>query len=126
MPYLTPEVVFSWEDLLKFCDYLIVQDEQDMQELEKKSPIWAKSLKGAEVHNVILVPLSQGKRMFGFLFITNFNGDRIVEIKEFLELTAFFLSSEIANNDLMEKLEYLRPPRKTAFRSSLSCPKGFF
>lgn len=105
--YLTPEVVFSWEDTISKRDMVIIKDDFDMDELEKINPVWVKSLRGAEVKNLILVPLSQGKKMFGVLFITNFNTENIVKIKEYIDLTSFFLSSEISNNDLMEKLEYL-------------------
>lgn len=107
MPYLTPEVVFSWEDTLKMRDDIIIKDEFDMEELEKLNPVWGKSLRDGGVKTLVLVPLTQGKKMFGVLFITNFSVGRIVEMKEFIELTAFFLSSEIANNDMMERLEYL-------------------
>ena len=107
LPYLTPDVVFSWEDTLRNRDNLIVKDEYDMAELEKINPVWVKSLRGANVQSLVIVPLMQGKKMVGVLFITNFNVDHIVELKEFIELTAFFLTSEIANNDLMEKLEFM-------------------
>ena len=107
LPYLTHDVVFSWEETLRNRDVLIIKNDHDLSELEKINPVWAKSLRGAKVRSVILVPLSQGKKMFGVLFITNFNIKKIVDLKEFLELTAFFLSSEIANNTLMEQLEYM-------------------
>ena len=107
MPYLTPDVVFSWEGTLEKTDEIIVKNEFDMTNLEKINPVWVKSLRGANVKSLILVPLLQGQKFLGALFITNFNVDNVVEIKEFIELTAFFLSSEIANNDLMEKLEYM-------------------
>lgn len=107
LPYLSEEVVFSWEETLKKRDIVIIKDEFDMAEFEEINPVWVKSLREAKVRNVILVPLSQGKNMFGVLFITNFNEEKIVDLKEFVELTAFFLSSEIANNELMEKLEFL-------------------
>lgn len=107
MPYLTPEVIFSWEDTIGTHDNVIIKNEHDMAELEKINPVWAKSLRDADVKSVILVPLSQGKKMFGVMFITNFNVEQIVELKGFIELTAFFLSAAIANNDLMERLEYM-------------------
>ncbi len=106
-PYLTEEVVLSWIDTLQKRDEIIVKDDHDMDELEKINPLWVKSLRGAEVKNLILVPLSQGKKMLGVLFITNFNVERLVDIKEYIGLTAFFLTAEIANNDLMERLEYM-------------------
>ena len=35
MPYLTPDVVFSWEETIGKHDSLIIKDEFDMNELEK-------------------------------------------------------------------------------------------
>ena len=107
MPYMTPDVVFSWEATLNQKDYIIVKDEFDMEELAKINPIWVESLRAANVKSLVLAPLTQNKQMTGVLFITNFNIERIVELKDFIHLTAFFLSSEIANNDLMERLEYM-------------------
>ena len=106
-PYLTREVVFSWEKMLEGHDAIFVKDDNDLKELEKVNPVWAKSLRGAKVKSVILVPLMQGKKMIGVLFVTNFNVDKFLEIKEFITLTAFFLSAEIANNTMMEQLEYM-------------------
>ena len=107
MPYLTPDVVFSWEDTLEKRDIVIVKDDYDLNELEKINPVWVKSLRKGGVKTLVLVGLYQGPKMLGVLFITNFNVEHIVEIKEFVELTAFFLSAEIANNSLMERLEYM-------------------
>ena len=106
-PYLTNEVVFSWEKTLKGHDHIIIKDDFDMAELEKVNPIWVESLRTAGVKSLVLSPLARGDKMFGVLFITNFNVKRVVELKEIMDLTSFFLSSEIANNDLMEQLEYM-------------------
>lgn len=107
MPYLTPDVVFSWEETIGKHDSLIIKDEFDMNELEKVNPVWVKSLRGAGVKSLVLSPLRHMNKFYGVLFITDFNVDRIIELKEFIKLTAIFLSSEIANNDLMERLEYM-------------------
>ncbi len=107
MPYLTPDVVFSWEDTLKDTDCIIVKDDFDMERLSKKNPVWVNSLRSAGVKSLILSPLMQGPKMSGVLFITNFNVEQIIQLKDYIELTAFFLSAEIANNDLMERLEYM-------------------
>lgn len=105
--YLGPEVVFSWEETIGNHDNIIVKDDVDMAELEKINPVWVKSLRGAGVASLILVPLIHGKHFYGVLFVTNFDTERLVEIKEFISLSAFFLSSEIASNSLLERLEYL-------------------
>ena len=106
-PYLTPEVIFSWEDTLKNTDCVIVKDNFDMDRLEEINPVWVKSLRDAKVESLILAPLMQGQSMTGVLFITNFNTDQIIQLKDFIEITAFFLAAEINNNSLMERLEYM-------------------
>lgn len=107
MGYLSEEVVFSWEEMLDGHDAVFVNDEKDMKRLEEINPVWAKSLRGAEVKSVILVPLVQAKKIIGVLFVTNYNTEKFVEVKELINLTAFFLSAEISNNDLMERLEFM-------------------
>ena len=107
MPHLGPEVVFTWEETLKGHDHIIIKDDFDMCELEKVNPVWVNSLRSSNVKSLILSPLSRGGKLLGVLFISNFNVDRILELKEIMDLTSFFLSSEIANNDLMERLEYM-------------------
>ena len=107
MKHLTPEVVFSWEETIGNHDCIIVKDEYDMEKLNKINPTWVKSLRAANVHSLILAPLQQKKKLFGVLFITEFNIEKFIILKEFIKLTAFFLSAEIASNELMEQLEYL-------------------
>lgn len=107
LPYLSNEVVFSWVDMIKNKDAVFVKDSFDMQEIQKINPVWAKSLIDGGVKSVILVPLLNRNKLIGVLFVTNFNTEKFVEIKEFITLTAFFLSAEIANNNLMERLEFM-------------------
>lgn len=105
--YLTHEVIFSWKNTVLDHDNIIVKDDVDMAELEKINPLWGKSLRSAAVQSLILVPLRQQTKITGYLFVTNFDTERLVEIKEIIELTAFFLSAEVANNNLMERLEFM-------------------
>lgn len=105
--YLTKDVVYSWVEMLKNRDAVFIKDEHDFEELKKVNPVWAESLKGADVNSVVLVPLMQGKKIIGVLFATNFDVEKFVEIKEFITLTAFFLSAEISNNLMLEQLEYM-------------------
>ncbi|MCR5725309.1 MAG: sensor domain-containing diguanylate cyclase [Treponema sp.] len=105
--FLTYDVVSSWIDTVKGHDEIILKDEHDFNELAKRNPVWVESLHGAGVKSLIFVPLLQGENVIGFLFITNFNTDKLVEIKEFIELTTFFISSEVANNNMVEQLAYM-------------------
>lgn len=106
-PYLTYDVVSSWIDTVKGHDEIILKDDFDFNELAKRNSLWVKSLRGAKVQSLIFVPLLQGSRTIGFLYITDFDTSRLVEIKEFIELTVFFISTEIANNNMVEQLVYM-------------------
>lgn len=104
---LTYDIVASWEKTIGKSNGIIIKSEADMESVAERNPRWAHSLKTAKVESVILYPLLHGTKTLGYLFITNFDTNRLVEIKELVELTAFFLSSEIASHILMEKLEFL-------------------
>lgn len=104
---LSYNLVESWEKTLGESDGIIIKDDYDMESLKKKNSLWAESLKHAEVDTLIFYPLLQGKETIGYLFITNFNTENLVKIKELVSLTAFFLSSEIASHTFVEKLEKL-------------------
>ncbi len=104
---LTYEIVSSWESTIAESNGLIIKDEDGMKELAKRNAPWVKTMREAEVKSLILYPIMQGIKTIGFLFITNFDTNRFIEIKELVELTAFFLSSEITNHRLLNKLEFM-------------------
>ena len=104
LPY---KIVASWENTIGKSNCIFVKDEIDMKNLEARNPEWVASLRNSDVKSLILFPLVQNRKVIGFLFITNFDTKRSVEIKELLELTAFFLSAEISSHLLLTKLEHL-------------------
>ena len=102
VPY---ELMRSWEDMLGYTTEIILEDEHDMEQIARYNPEWAASLRSFGVRSMILVPLRQGRNIIGFMYVTNFNTDKLMEIKELLELIAFLLGSQIANYLLMKRLE---------------------
>ncbi|MBQ4377919.1 MAG: GGDEF domain-containing protein [Treponema sp.] len=102
---LSYDIVASWEKTIGLSNGIIIKDEEDIQKLEKINPLWAKNMRWVKINSLILYPLVQEKKHTGYLFITNFDTDNIVKIKELVELTSYFLSSEVANYEIMEKLE---------------------
>ena len=104
--YLPYELVATWDETIRNSS-VIVKDEYDMEELRKKNPRWVESLCSANVKSLILVPLIHNQITMGYLFITNFDTERFVELKEYIELSAYFLSVEVSNNNLFEKLEHM-------------------
>jgi diguanylate cyclase (GGDEF)-like protein len=97
----------TWRNLMAGSNCYIIADEDDMNEAEKHDRIWTDSLRSSGVHNVVLYPLRVKDKILGYIWATNFNADKTVFIKEVMELTAFFLSAEIASHKLFEKLEMM-------------------
>ena len=104
VPY---EVVETWEWLVGETNCIIIKDEQDMKIYEEKSPDWVATLRKNKVQSLILVPFMHQNAIIGYLYITNFDTSHTLRLKETIELVSFFLSSEVANHMIMERLEYL-------------------
>lgn len=105
--YLTYEIILTWEKTIGKSNGIIIKDDEDMERLAETNPRWAYSLKKSHVDSLILYPLIQENKTQGYLFITNFDTSKIIELKELVELTAFFLSAEVSNHLMMQKLEFL-------------------
>lgn len=104
IPY---EIVETWEWLVGETNCIIIKDENDMQFYEEKSPAWVESLLDNDVQSLILVPFIHQNAIIGYLYITNFDTSELTRLKETVELVSFFLSSEVANHMIMDRLEYL-------------------
>ncbi|MBE5842338.1 MAG: GGDEF domain-containing protein [Butyrivibrio sp.] len=101
------DIVASWSSLLKETNSIIIKNENDMDEMEKKNPAWVATLHQYKVTSVCLVPFIHQQEIIGYLFITNFDTKNVIRVKETIELVSFFLSSEIANHLFLQRLEYL-------------------
>ena len=101
------EVAQTWPDTLAGSTCIIIKDEHDMEKLQEQNPIWKASLEQAGVKTVVLYPLRHGGELLGYMWALNFNVENVLKIKETLELTTFFLASEISNYLLLYKLKIL-------------------
>ena len=104
---ITYDLMLTWEKMIGVSNAVIIKDEHDMAEIEEINPIWTATLREAKIRDLVLIPLRRNKAIIGYLYVANFNEDKIVEIKELIELLSFFLGSEIANYMLMRKLEQM-------------------
>jgi diguanylate cyclase (GGDEF)-like protein len=59
------------------------------------------------IKSLVLVPFEHQGDIIGYLYITNFDVNHVMRIKETLELLSFFISAEVANHLFLERLEYL-------------------
>ena len=101
------DITETWASTLGGSTCIIIKDKHDMEHLHKQNPVWAKSLEGAMVKTIVLFPLRFDNQVLGYIWAINFDAQNTIKIKKTLELTTFFLASEIANYKLVKKLEIL-------------------
>lgn len=101
------DITQTWDQTIGGSTCVIVKNRQDMEWLESVNPLWYQSLKGAGVDSIVLFPLIYNENTLGYMWALNFNEESTVKIKETLELTTFFIASEIANYQLLQRLEKL-------------------
>ena len=101
------DIAESWEATIAGSNCLIVKDEQDMEVVRERNPIWADSLTSAGGKTIVLFPLKSRDTLLGYMWAINFNAEKATEIKETLELTTFILGSELGNYLLLDRLKVL-------------------
>ena len=101
------DIASTWESTIAGSNCLSIQSEQDMKILEERNRKWHDSLVRAGVNTLVLFPLKQGDKTLGYIYALNFDPSRAQKIKETLELTTYFIASEIANHQLLKKLAVL-------------------
>lgn len=104
LPYA---VVAGWERLTGENNAIIIENEEDMNRIEKEDPFWIDSMRGAGLSSLVLVPLRRSDHTLGYIYVTNFNTRKTGRIKELVELVSFFISSEIENYLVRIELETL-------------------
>ena len=100
-------LVETWTNIVPDDSSLIIKDVADLQKINLKNPAWYKSLTKAHVYNIVLCPLSFEGELIGYIWASNFETSKTERIKETLELTTFFLSSEISRFRLLNRLHML-------------------
>ena len=94
----------TWPDTLRGSFCLIISNEQEMELIRERNPAWYKSLTDAGVERLVLFPLHSRGRLLGYLYASNFQAEKAGHIRDTLELTTYFVASEIANNLFIEQL----------------------
>ena len=97
----------SWLEVINGSTCLIVKNEQDLNEIKEHNPAWYKSMQTAGIQRLALFPLKYNDDTIGFIWATNFALEETDHIKETLELSTYFIASEIANYQLLQELEKL-------------------
>ena len=102
------EVALSWLETIDGSNCLIVKDASDMEYIRERNPVWYRSLMQAQVQSIVIFPLKGGdEQLLGYIWATNFDTVDTLHIKETLELSTYFIASEIANHILLTRLREL-------------------
>ncbi|MCR5188433.1 MAG: hypothetical protein K6C97_05815 [Treponema sp.] len=101
------KIAETWEDTISGSNCLILKNQSDMDVVKDRNPEWYASLQEANIKSLVLFPLKFGYELLGYIWATNFDTNNTVRIKETLELTSFFLGSEIANYQLFDRLRFV-------------------
>jgi len=101
------DVALSWLDTIGGSNCLIVKDQADMEYIRERNPAWYQSLLRSQVQSLVVFPLKSGEELIGYIWATNFDTVNTLRIKETLELSTYFIASEIANYILLSRLREL-------------------
>ncbi|MCR4909007.1 MAG: GGDEF domain-containing protein [Lachnospiraceae bacterium] len=100
-------IVEKWRDIIGGSNCFIISGEEELKEVEKKDVNWYNSLIYSGINNLVLYPMRVGDNLYGYIFATNFNSDKVTFIREVMELNSFVLSTEVENFRMHQKLEIL-------------------
>ena len=98
------ETALAWENDLEGTDCLLLDD---LSIIKERDPVWYKSMVGYGIKNMILTAIRYDHKLVGFIWATNFDTNKTMEIKETLELTTFMLGASISHHHLVSKLEIM-------------------
>ncbi len=101
------DIANSWLKTIGDSDCLIIKSEKDMEYISVVNNPWYLTLVEAGVDSVVMFPLRYNNEVLGFIWATNFDTNETDRIKETLELTTFFLSSQIASYNMLRRLEHI-------------------
>ena len=100
-------VALSWLDTIGGSNCLIVKDRAGMEYVRERNPVWYESLMKSRVQSLVIFPLKSGDELIGYIWATNFDTVHTLRIKETLELSTYFIASELANYILLSRLREL-------------------
>ena len=101
------ELAKTWMDTMSGSFCLVIRDDEDMQFIRQRNPRWHQSMEAAGVKRLVLFPLIPRGQFLGYIMAINFDTDSTQHIKDTLELTTYFIASEIANNRFINQLKAL-------------------
>ncbi len=101
------DIACTWEDTLAGSTCIMIKSKDDLESIKERNPVWYESLQKGVIDSLALFPLRHNDELVGYIWISNFKIETAVRIKEILEITSFFIASEISNYQLLKRLQIL-------------------
>ncbi len=101
------DVAEAWEKLIGGSNCLIIKNNADWDYVKERNKPWYDELIYTGVKTMVLFPLKKNGNLLGYIWSTNFTPENAGRIKEILELTSLFVSAEISNHLLFDRLKVL-------------------
>ena len=98
------EMAVRWEEDLEGSDCMLLDD---LSIVKERDPEWYNSLCENNIKSIVLYAVRFNELLVGFIWAANFDVDKMMSIKETLELSTFFIGAIIANHQLLGKLEIM-------------------
>ena len=106
-PHFYDEIVSKWDDTIGGSNCLITKNNSDLLYVKEKHPLWYQTLVDHDVKSIVLFPMRFNNETLGYIWATNFNTENADQIKSAMELTTFFVTSTLANVQLIKKLKIM-------------------
>ena len=101
------DIAKTWDDIIGGSNCIILKDRKDMELVKKKNEMWYNSMMQAHVESLVMFPLKSGFELMGYIWVTNFDTEKTIHIKETLELTTYFIASELSSYQMFDKFKIL-------------------
>lgn len=101
------DIIETWDATIAGSTCLIIQNENDMQVVQERNPVWCESLRAVNVKSIVLYPLRYNNKTLGYIWALNFNTANTPKIRAMLEISSYFIASEIANHKLLDQLRVM-------------------
>lgn len=94
----------TWLDAFRGSFCLTIQNPNDLEYIRERNPQWYQSLVDARIQSLVIFPLTSQGHFLGYIWAVNFDASSTQHIKDTLQLTTYFIASEIASNRFIEQL----------------------
>ena len=96
-------VIETWDRLIAGGNCFLIMG--SLEKFREENEEWYESMAMLGIENIALYPLRSKGKTIGYFWVTNFATENMLHTRQVLELTSFFLASEVSNYILYKEME---------------------